>query len=113
VEPIASSWWRWIQEDSSGLQAIFTAGAVLVAALYAWLTRQLASQARRQADVTREVFESSHRPWLNIFLKGDAHYTSANHFSATCSVKNYGNVPAVAVTWALRIEGGDGTSVER
>jgi hypothetical protein len=123
--PPVNAIWRWLTTGGnatavSALAAIAGVlvglAAVIVAAVYARLTRRLARAAHRQADLTaniaretqrqvevsRQVFEAAHRPYIEVTLE-DAFFVRADHYRARFEMTNHGAVPAVGITWAVTI----------
>lgn len=117
--------WRWLTAGSnatavSALAAV--AGVlvgialVIVAAVYARLTRRLARAARRQADLTnaiaqetqrqadvgRQIFEAAHRPYIEVTLE-DAFFVRGDLYRARFEMTNHGALPAVGITWTVTI----------
>lgn len=117
--------WRWLTtgENATAVSALAAiAGvligiaAVIVAAVYAGLTRRLARASRRQADLTnaiaretqrqadvgRQIFEAAHRPYIEVTLE-DAFFVRADHYRAQFEMTNHGMLPAVGITWTVTI----------
>jgi hypothetical protein len=54
---------------------------------------------KRQAPITRAMFEASHRPYLNVILE-DPQYEAAG-MVCVVRVQNQGTVPAVITRWRV------------
>ncbi len=70
------------------------------------LRRQSASQTeatRDQARITRQIFEASQRPFLQIELEGHSFVNDADHYSLLCAVTNHGPVPAILRRWVITL----------
>ncbi len=117
--------WRWLNAGGnaaavSALAAVagilVGVAAVIVAAVYAALTRRLASAVKRQADLTdniaretqrqaevsRQIFEAAHRPYIEVTLE-DAFFVRPDLYRARFAMTNRGAVPAVGVAWTVTI----------
>src|SRR5262245_20393625 len=104
------SLWYWIQANSGGLTVVVTFLGVLVAGVYAFLTRRLARTAARQveetgrqADVTQQMFEASHRPYVEIDIERASYVYRDDHFRLRFNLKNHGQVPATLIAWTASI----------
>lgn len=114
--------WRWLGVNANyqPLQVILTLLGVLVAASGVWVawkyvkvTRELAVAAyeqaiavRDQADVTRRVFETGDRPYLEPDL-GASQFLSPEHYFFRFSLTNHGHVPATLVGWKVEVRRAD------
>ena len=79
------------------------------------LRRQNAEQtaaAREQAQVTRQIFEASQRPFLEITWIVYSFIKDRDRFNLRWSVKNHGPVPAVLKGWAVKATLNGDTVVE-
>lgn len=126
--------WSWlgVTTNSQPLQVILTLLGVLVAASGVWVawkyvkvTRELAIaayeqaiaankqalSARDQADVTRRVFETGDRPYLEPAV-GGFQYQSPDSYFFSFSLTNHGHVPATLVGWRIEVRIADELSYE-
>ena len=123
--------WHWISLNKDAIgsltaivgMAVVIAG-VIVAAIYARLTRRLAEAAReesaltkeiatetrRQGEVSQRVFEASHRPYLELMLD-EAQFGDEEQFIFRFSAKNHGSVPGVQLRWSVVLRDNDGRVV--
>lgn len=76
-------------------------GAVGVTAYYAILTRRLWRVTDAQVTLSREVFRSSHRPWINPVIEFSGTQPDAAVFSV--SLSNSGNFPAWLKAVSFRV----------
>ena len=114
--------WAWVRTEHDALSVVLTALALLVAVagvvvavIYARLTRKLAVAANRQADLTEALFETGHRPWLAIVcdydIRQNDHQDSpasfdteiTQHRDFSLSLENKGSVPAIIVAWQVLV----------
>lgn len=73
-------------------------GAVLaiVTTVYAFFTVLLWRATNRQAKISRQIFEASHRPWLTLSIR------SVQWLAFGVRLKNEGTVPACNARWTAR-----------
>jgi len=123
--------WQWLSQNKDAivsLAAIVGVGVaiagVIAAAIYARLTRrlaesvrdqsalskELATETRRQAEVSQRIFEASHRPYLELMLD-EAQFGDEEQFIFRFSAKNHGSVPAVQLRWSVVLRDNDGRVV--
>jgi len=123
--------WQWLSQNKDAivsLAAIVGVGVaiagVIAAAIYARLTRrlaesvrdqsalskELATETRRQAEVSQRIFEASHRPYLELMLD-EAQFGDEEQFIFRFSAKNHGSVPAVQLRWSVVLRDTDGRVV--
>jgi hypothetical protein len=113
--------WRWLSQNKDAigsLTAIIGVGVAILAVVVAWyyarltrrlantardqtlLTKEIATETRRQAAVSQQVFEASHRPYLEANLTEIWLIDEQRHrFKITA--RNHGSVPAINVHWKL------------
>jgi len=116
----ASGWvawaWGWIGANYQPLAVVLAALGVAVTWWYVRLTRRLATAANtaanaalqqaaaslvgakaaaEQARITRQMFEASHRPVLELTLHGFDYFNTADSYRLDFDVKNHGQVPAI------------------
>lgn len=79
----------------------------VVVSFFLWLaTMKAARAAQTSADISREVMEASHRPYLGLdYLK--AEFTVGEAIRVTGRLKNDGTVAAdsAAISWAVLFDG--------
>lgn len=120
--------WYYLTSYSSALTAlaslvgvVLTFLAVVVAAVYAFLTWQLAKAAKIQADAslkgaeaagqqakaTQLIFEAAHRPYLDVVIQPWSFYARPDFFDFAFLLTNKGPVPAILVAChaIVRLEG--------
>ena len=124
--------WTWIGDNSGALSAVaalagvtLALAGVIVATAYAVLTRRLAAAAvrqaeetRRQADLTdqiatetarqaqtsRQIFEAAHRAYLELLFETEtAFFVDTDFYRFWFEIKNHGPLPAVGISWLIRI----------
>ena len=125
--------WRWLEANKGAIGALtaivgvaVAIAGVIVASIYARLTRRLADTARdqtaltkeiatetrRQARISQQVFEASHRPVLEVNLERGG-FVDDQHFGFHFTVKNHGSVPAINVRSTVVCRMDDKVVVER
>ena len=123
--------WQWLSQNKDAIGSLtaivgvaVAIAAIIVAAIYARLTRRLAEAARnqsalakelttetqRQAEVSQRLFEASHRPYLELMLD-EAQFGDEEEFIFRFSAKNHGSVPAVQLRWSVVLRDSDGRVV--
>lgn len=97
--PVAPGPIDWLQSYSEAVIALATVVGVLVAATYAFFTWRLWQETRRQAELTKDIFEATHRPWVAIHptLKVGAIQARAR---LDFRLRNYGTAPAIVTSWS-------------
>ena len=77
-------------------------GGVLAAVttVYAFFTVLLWRATNRQANISRQIFEASHRPWLSLKL-GQGRPTPRR--TMTVSITNEGSNPALITYWNMSL----------
>lgn len=119
--------WQWLSQNRDAIGSLtaiiavtVAIAGVIVAAIYARLTRRLAEAARdqsvlakeitaetrRQAEVSHRLFEASHRPYLELMLD-EAQFSDEEQFMFRFSAKNHGSVPAVQLRWSVVLRDAD------
>jgi len=69
-------------------------------------SRRGADAAAEQAYVTRQMFEASHRPYLEVRVQGRTFYARPELMSVVVLVKNHGSVPAMLLGWRTDVRVG-------
>ncbi len=67
-------------------------------------SHRAAQAAAEQAHVTRQMFEASHRPYLEVQIEQRSFYLRPDFFGLFLSVKNHGPVPAILLGWRAHIQ---------
>src|SRR5258708_2327797 len=81
--------------------AVATVVMAVVTTVYAFFTWRLWQETRRQAIQTREIFETTHRPWLSIKPVQKFGFSDSGVRLHFC-LHNYGTAPAFVTAWGLR-----------
>jgi len=76
-------------------------GAV-VAAVYAVFTLLLWEATRKQAEITRRIFEAGHRPYLTVRTQEPTDTRAQGNLSFKIVFENQGTVPADITAWEVR-----------
>ena len=119
--------WRWLSQNKDAigsLSAILGVAVAIIGVIVAWnyarltrrlantardqtlLTKEIATETRRQAVISQQVFEASHRPYLETNLTELLLIDEQRHrFKITA--RNHGSVPAINVHWKLACSVGD------
>ena len=82
----------WLNTNSGAVTAIVTA-------VYAIFTIFLWGATRRQANLTREIFEATHRPHVSIEPRV-LHPAHPGFIRLEMHLRNHGSVPAQITEWA-------------
>jgi hypothetical protein len=90
VGPEMAKWWGWLNANSAAVTAVVTAVYAAFTVLLWWATK-------RQATLTQQTFEASHRPYLNVLPQAPAFVDRHIHF--VFHLENRGPVPAVVTGW--------------
>ncbi len=93
---------KFLNENNGALQAIFSAVLALVTTVYAFVTVLLWWATRTQADISKKIFEATHRPWLKITMK--PWNWSQPDLPITLLVENEGSVEARITKWDVSLE---------
>jgi hypothetical protein len=72
-----------------------TVAGVAIALVPIVLTWVLAKQAKRQADLTQRMFEASHRPYVDLRIRGDSSFRGVGAFRLDFVLQLHGQVPAL------------------
>lgn len=99
----ASGLWDWAGANSQALGAIGTLAAVAVAAIYAFFTHRLWQATRAQAEITRRMFEASHRPYVQVKIDIESFFNDPELYGLEFDIIHHGQVPAVLIGWAATI----------
>jgi hypothetical protein len=78
--------------------------AVVVAAIYSWLTHRIADATRRQAETTHAMFEAGHRPYL--LIPASRPEIEAHGLLFDLPLENRGSVPAIVVGFLVTVRNG-------
>jgi hypothetical protein len=110
---------KWLNEYSDAITALSAIVMVIVTAVYAFFTILLwkatrrqaeaahaqASLARQQSELTREIFEATHRPELSVepVIKQAAH---PGMVRVNFKVVNHGRMTAIVTQWSAALRTG-------
>lgn len=83
---------------------------VIVAVVYAWLTHRIATEAKKQADTTRAMFEAGHRPY--VLMPSVAPSFGPNDAMFPLQLENRGSTPAVITAFRATLRQGERILVE-
>ena len=91
----------WLNKNSGAVTAVVTAIYTIVTILL-WVT------TKRQADLTRTIFEATHRPHISI--EPEIRYPAHPGFiRLELKLRNHGSVPAQVTAWAATFRREDNT----
>ncbi len=88
-------WIDWLNQNSGAV-------LVLVTAVYAFFTILLWRATRDQAEITRQIFEASHRPYVILEVKEPTDTSVQGRLSFNVVFENRGTVPADITSWKVR-----------
>ncbi len=101
----------WLNAYSPALTAVATVGILLATIVYAVITVGLWRATKRQADITRVMFEAGNRPWVSVTL-GEPRL-DPNLVMFVLTLQNGGTVPADITRWEMRPSVVDGNGHEQ
>jgi hypothetical protein len=89
--------WAW------GLYVGFLAASFTAVVWYAVVTHGMANTVAEQTRISRQVFESTHRPSIEIIVppRVAAFYQNENNYAFPFQLYNRGDVPAILVSWQV------------
>lgn len=93
------NFWGWLEHEKYSLAGLGALGTTLVAIL----TLLVAFQAKRQANITRKMFEATYRPWVEAVFDDGCVFHGADNYTFYIHLKNHGQVPAFLLKWQLLI----------
>lgn len=97
-----TEWLKLLQTYNGAVVAIASMAGVLVTVVYAVFTVLLWKATKRQADITRLMFEASHRPYIIVHAKEPIDPDVRNRLSFSLVLTNDGNVPANITRWEMQ-----------
>jgi len=79
----------------------FLAASFIAVVWYAVVTHGMANTVAEQTRISRQVFESTHRPSIEIIVPPGvtAFYENQNNYTFPFQLYNRGEVPAILVSW--------------
>jgi len=92
----------WLNENSGAVTAMAALVGVVITTVYTAVTGALWRTTKRQATLTREIFEATHRPHISIrpHLLTAAH---PGHVRIDFELKNHGSSPGIVTAWVARL----------
>jgi len=92
---------HWLNTNSGAVTALAAVAGVVITAIYTLFTIGLWRQTKRQAEITRNIFEASNRPYIILICEEPTDTESSGHFSFNISFQNKGTVPAHLTQWQI------------
>lgn len=90
---------RWLNQNNGALTAMAALVGVLLTAVYAVFTLLLWRAMKAQADITRRIFEASHRPYVTAQAAEPADTGLQGRLTFNVNLENQGTVPADITAW--------------
>jgi hypothetical protein len=94
--------WDWLNKNSAAVTAMAAVVAAAVTAIYSFFTILLWFATRRQAEITRQIFDASHIPYLSIRVEDATDMSEKGVLSFNLILENQGTVLAHIMKWELR-----------
>ncbi len=91
----------WLNTNSGAVTAIAAVTGVVITAVYTILALGLWRQTKKQAEITRHIFEASHRPYVSVRAEAPRQTRAQNDLSFGFVFQNMGNVPADITPWEV------------
>jgi hypothetical protein len=95
------AYWDWLNTNAAGVAAIGVVGAAIATAIYAFFTILLWFATRRQAILTRQMFEASHSPYVSIRVQEPTQPSRQGEFAINVVFENQGSVLAHIIKWEM------------
>jgi hypothetical protein len=92
----------WLNANNGAVTALAASIGVLITGIYTIFTIGLWKQAKRQAKITQNMFEASHRPYLFVQTEEPVNTRTHGSLSVKMVLHNNGTVPADITGWELR-----------
>jgi hypothetical protein len=94
-------YWDWLNTNAAAVAALGAVGAAIATAIYAFFTLVLWFATRRQAILTRQMFEASHTPYLSIRVEDPAGPSQQGKLALNVVFENQGSVLAHIIKWEM------------
>ncbi len=91
----------WLNTNSGAVTAIAAVTGVVITAVYTIFTLGLWRQTKKQAEITRHIFEASNRPYVSVRAEEPRKTRAHNSRSFGFVFQNMGNVPADITAWEV------------
>jgi hypothetical protein len=101
----------WARDNSSAVTALAALAAVVVTIIYTFFTLLLWAQTKRQATLTRQMFDASQRPWLS--MQPTMAVEDPGALILGVDIKNHGAVAGVVAGFRVAITHGAKTLKNR
>ncbi len=95
----------WLNQNSQAVLVLVGLVGLVVAGLYAYFTWGLWVETTHQVNVTQQMFEAGHRPWLSVESDWAAP-PSPTSMSIDSILQNHGTVPAMVTRWWVKVHQG-------
>jgi hypothetical protein len=95
------AYWDWLNTNAAAVAAMGAVGAAIATAIYAFFTILLWFAIRRQAILTRQMFEASHSPYVSIRVEEPAEPSEQGKLAVNVVFENQGSVLAHIIKWEM------------
>jgi hypothetical protein len=92
----------WLRDNNQAVTAMAAVFVAAVTAIYAFVTILLWLATRRQAILTRQMFEASHTPYVSIRVEDATDTSIPGRLSFNMVLENHGPVLAHIMNWEVR-----------